>query len=98
MCLCVCNRVFPVGGRMWLCDDADGDILGDGGDSTVHDRHAPRHPLPPVWYHVVLQCESIRVTEDKMFFVLRIVILYECTAADVLLVSLHVEKEALTST
>lgn len=81
---------------MWLCDAADGDILGDRGDSTVHDRHAPRHPLPPVWHHVVLQRESIRVTEVKVFFVLGVVILYECTAAHVLLVCLRVEKETLT--
>lgn len=47
-----------VAGRMCLCIAADGDVLGDGSDSFVHDRHDPRSLPPHVWHHEVLGCES----------------------------------------
>lgn len=39
---------------MCLCVADDGDVLGNRSDSSVHDRHAARHPLPHVWHHEVL--------------------------------------------
>ena len=46
---------------MCLCVVADGDVLGDGGDSSAHDRHAARCLVPHVRHHDGLRCESVRL-------------------------------------
>lgn len=44
---------------MCLRAATDGSVLGDGGDPSLHDRHASRHLIPHVWHHAVVGCESI---------------------------------------
>lgn len=39
---------------------SDGGILGDGGHSSVNDRHAPCRSLPIVWYNEIIKCKSTR--------------------------------------
>lgn len=52
-------------GRMCVCAATDGDILGDRGDSSVHDCHAPRHPFPYVWHHEFLWREYISLLAEQ---------------------------------
>lgn len=52
---------------------ADGDVLGDRGDSSVHDRHAPRHPLPHVWHHGVLGREFICLSVGRAILQLQVI-------------------------
>ena len=53
----LCSFV-AVGGGVCVCVAADGDVLGDRGDPSVHDRHAPRNPLPRLRHHEDLGRES----------------------------------------
>lgn len=53
---------------MCLCVAADGDVLGDGGDSSAHDRHAAGCLVPHVRHHEGLRRESVRQFQNKKVY------------------------------